>query len=487
MDMENKKYNKLPSFWVSLIPIVALLGAIVVIISLKGADVALDSSKYVLLVVAFITAIITKGVYKYPLSKLIKGLLRSAHQVLPAIIILIFIATVSATWMLSGVVPALIDYGLELLNPRLFLIITCAVCSVISVMSGSSWTTIATIGVAFMGIGTVFGYNEGWIAGAIISGAYFGDKVSPLSDTTVLASSSCDVELFTHIKYMMITTVPAMLISLIVYTFVGLNTETIDATHSVQMIVALKSTFNITPWVLLIPLITCILIVIKINTAVTLAASSFMGLCGIFVFQPQIVNELGGISGDIYSFIMVVADVLFTETQIETGDDMLNSLVYTGGIAGMMSTIFLVLCAMVFGGMMLGSGMIASITQTITRKLHSVKSIVTATVVSGLFLNATTGDQYLSLIIGGNIYKNLYRINGWETRLLSRSLEDSVSVTSVLIPWNSCGVTQATVLGVATLTYLPYCLFNYISPLMSLLVAWIGYKIKHIAIKQETL
>lgn len=486
--MKTNSPNKLPSFGISLIPIIILLGAIVSIIVIKGADEALLVSKYILLISAFITAIIAVKFYKCPVSRLLKGLLRSAHQVLPAIVILFFIATVSATWMLSGVVPALIDYGLEILNPQLFLLITCAVCSVISVMSGSSWTTIATIGVAFMGIGTVFGYNEGWIAGAIISGAYFGDKISPLSDTTVLASSSCEVNLFTHIKYMMFTTVPTMLISLIIYTVVGLNSDTIDTAHSVQLIIALKSSFNITAWLLLIPIITFVLIIMKVKTVITLAISSMLGLCGIFIFQPQIVSELGGSSDDIFSNIIVIADILFTETQIVTGDELLDSLVYTGGIAGMMSTIYLVLCAMTFGGMMLGSGMIASITKTITRKLHSAKSIVTATVGSGLFLNAATGDQYLSIIIGGNIYKNLYRINGLETRLLSRSLEDSISVTSVLIPWNSCGVTQATVLGVATITYLPYCLFNYISPLMSLFMAWTGYKIKQITInKQETL
>lgn len=486
--MKTNSPNKLPSFGISLIPIIILLGAIVSIIVIKGADEALLVSKYILLISAFITAIIAVKFYKCPVSRLLKGLLRSAHQVLPAIVILFFIATVSATWMLSGVVPALIDYGLEILNPQLFILITCAVCSVISVMSGSSWTTIATIGVAFMGIGTVFGYNEGWIAGAIISGAYFGDKISPLSDTTVLASSSCEVNLFTHIKYMMFTTVPTMLISLIIYTVVGLNSDTIDTAHSVQLIIALKSSFNITAWLLLIPIITFVLIIMKVKTVITLAISSMLGLCGIFIFQPQIVSELGGSSDDIFSNIIVIADILFTETQIVTGDELLDSLVYTGGIAGMMSTIYLVLCAMTFGGMMLGSGMIASITKTITRKLHSAKSIVTATVGSGLFLNAATGDQYLSIIIGGNIYKNLYRINGLETRLLSRSLEDSISVTSVLIPWNSCGVTQATVLGVATITYLPYCLFNYISPLMSLFMAWTGYKIKQITInKQETL
>lgn len=390
---------------------------------------------------------------------------------MPAIPVLLSIATVSASWMMSGVVPTLIVYGLEILNPMLFLFLTCSICAIVSVLSGTSWTTIATIGVAFIGIGSVMGYEPGWIAGAIISGAYFGDKVSPLSDSTVLASTSCGVEMFTHIKYMMITTVPSMTISLLVFLAYGLFSSPQPLIEQHDIIVHLQSTFNISPWPLLIPLITCTLIIFRVKPLMTLIISTSLGIIGMFIFQPQIVASI-----DNNGFLAVIK-VLFTSTSIDTGDEMLNSLVATGGMEGMMPTIYLVLCAMTFGGMLLGSGMIAAITKAFTRRLHSIRSIVTTTVGSGLFFNACTGDQYLSIILGGNVYKKLYRDNGLETRLLSRTLEDSVSVTSVLIPWNSCGVTQATVLGVATLTYLPYCIFNYLSPIMSIIVAYIGYKI----------
>lgn len=390
---------------------------------------------------------------------------------MPAIPVLLSIATVSASWMMSGVVPTLIVYGLEILNPMLFLFLTCSICAIVSVLSGTSWTTIATIGVAFIGIGSVMGYEPGWIAGAIISGAYFGDKVSPLSDSTVLASTSCGVEMFTHIKYMMITTVPSMTISLLVFLAYGLFSSPQPMIEQHDIIVHLQSTFNISPWPLLIPLITCTLIIFRVKPLMTLIISTSLGIIGMFIFQPQIVASI-----DNNGFLAVIK-VLFTSTSIDTGDEMLNSLVATGGMEGMMPTIYLVLCAMTFGGMLLGSGMIAAITKAFTRRLHSIRSIVTTTVGSGLFFNACTGDQYLSIILGGNVYKKLYRDNGLETRLLSRTLEDSVSVTSVLIPWNSCGVTQATVLGVATLTYLPYCIFNYLSPIMSIIVAYIGYKI----------
>lgn len=466
---DNKITNDLsrPSFIVSLIPITVLLIAIVGVIISRGADAALSVTHYILFGSAVLTALIARIGYKCSYKQLLRGLKKSATQTIPAIPVLISIATVSATWMMSGVVPSLICYGLEILNPKLFLFLACAICSVVSVLSGTSWTTIATLGVAFMGIGTVLGYDVGWIAGAIISGAYFGDKVSPLSDTTVLASTSCGVEMFAHIKYLMVTTIPSMGIALLVFLLAGLLCPVAELNQSAEMIMYLHKTFNISPWTMIIPAATCVLIVFRMKTLVTLTISTTMGLIGMFVWQPHIVNSIDT------NGLFATIKVLFTETTIDTGNDALNSLVATGGIEGMLPTIYLVVCAMIFGGMMLGSGMIASITHAFTRKLHSVMSIVGATVGCGLFFNSCTGDQYLSIILGGNVFKNLYKNNGLEPRLLSRSLEDSISVTSVLIPWNSCGVTQSTVLGVATLTYLPYCIFNYLSPIMSLFVAYL--------------
>lgn len=463
----------MPSLFWSLVPVSVLLLAIIAVIVVWGADAALTSSHYILFATAMLTAFIAVVGYRCSFRRLWLGLRKSAVQIMPAIPILIFIATVSATWMMSGVVPALIAYGLELLSPKLFLFCACFICSVISVISGSSWSTIATIGVALMGIGQVLGYDEGWIAGAIISGSYFGDKMSPLSDTTVLASSSCGVELFAHIRYLFITTIPTMTIALVVYFIVGQMTPVAVLSHSIEITEYLHKSFYITPWVLLIPVATCLLIVFRVKTVYTLALSTVMGLAGMFIFQPQIVAMLGSEDGGQMSGVMAALCVLFTSTSIDTGNEMLNSLVATGGIEGMMPTIYLILCSMLFGGMMMGSGMIATITSAFTRRLRSVNAIVATTVGSGLFFNACTADQYLSLILGGNVYKSIYKRNGLEPRLLSRTLEDSISVTSVLIPWNSCGVTQATVLGVATIAYLPFCVFNWLSPLMSLVVAWV--------------
>lgn len=394
------------------------------------------------------------------------GLARSSRQILPAVPMLICIAMVSTSWMLSGVVPTLIEYGLSWLNPTFFLVITCGVCAVVSVLTGSSWSTIATIGVAFMGIGSVMGYSAGWVAGAIISGAYFGDKISPLSDTTVVASSACGVDLFKHMRYLLLTSVPAMTVAMIVYMAVGVFVNSHTTVDSSQLLTALHSVFSTSPYTLVIPLITLGMIIFRVPTLITLAVSAALGFAGIFIFQPQLAFSLtDGLQA------------LWRGHQMTTGLSQLDSLVSTTGILGMIPTIRLVLSAMLFGAAMIGTGMLSRVTRSITSRLKRRTSIVGATVGSGLFMNSCTADQYLSLIITGNMYRNVYRRFGLEPRLLSRTIEDSVSVTSVLIPWNSCGITQSTVLGVATVIYFPFCIFNYLSPCMSLLLAWTGYKI----------
>lgn len=466
---------------VALLPIIFLLISLVSLIAIEGANAIQDWSVPVLLGAAFIACTVSTIFYHRPLRAIIIGMKRSFRQIIPSFPVLVLIGAVSSTWMLSGTVPLLIDYGLRILNPTLFLFITCAVCSCISVLTGSSWTTIATIGVAFMGIGTVMGYSDGWIAGAIISGAYFGDKVSPLSDTTVLASSSTGVRLFAHIKYLMITTVPAMLIALMVFAIAGIvsnKAATIDAS---QIENALETNFNLTPWLLLVPAITVAAIFMRFNTNMVLTISAFTGLIAIFVFQEPIIYRLTE-AYDTGSASMAIK-ILATETALATGNELLDPLVSTSGMKGMLPTVELVAAAMVFGGALMGSGMLSTITQAFTRRLDGPRSIVSATVASGLFLNSCTADQYLSIIIGGNLYRKIYNRNKLENRLLSRSLEDSVSVTSVLIPWNSCGVTHSAVLGVSTLVYFPYCIFNILSPIMSLVMAWTGFRIRRIRLE----
>jgi NhaC family Na+:H+ antiporter len=465
-----RRAAKMPSFGVSVVPVIVLLTWLIGLIIFKGTDAVSEYSPVVLLVSGILSIVLAAATGCIDRERLKSGFKRSAAQILPCVPLLVLIALVSTTWMLSGVVPTFIDYGLQVLNPQFFLAITCAVCAFVSVLTGSSWTTIATIGVALMGIGTVMGYSEGWIAGAIISGAYFGDKISPLSDTTVIASSSCSVDLFDHIRYLMITTVPAMTLSLIVFAIDGFVTgANVSGASDSELVNALHSTFNISHWVLVVPALTALLIALRVPTLITLAASAAAGFVAMFVLQPQIVADLN------------IAHALWADTTFATESARLNDLISTSGIMGMMDTIKLVLCAMVFGGALLGTGMLRSIADAFTHKLTHRRSVVGATVGSGLFMNCCTADQYLSIIICANMYRDVYRQFSLEPRLLSRTIEDSVSVTSVLIPWNSCGVTHSTVLGVPTLTYLPYWLFNILSPMMSLVMIWTGYRVRSLA------
>ena len=463
----------LPSPIASAIPIMYLISSLVIMLSTKGTDAVSEYSQLILLSAALLAFGISRIFYPCSWNMLKIGLYKSAKQILPAVPILLLIAMVSASWMYGGIVPSLIYYGLEFIKPEIFLVITCAVCSIISVLTGSSWTTCATIGIAFMGIGTIMGYSEAWIAGAVISGAYFGDKMSPLSDTTVLASSTTGVKLFDHIKFLFITTLPAMIVAFIVYLILGLTADISTASHSGELTTHLVNTFNVSPWLLLAPVITCTLIVVRVNVLITLAISVVLGLTGLIVFEQQVLMSLAIDSSKLNAII----GVLLSNTSIETNNELLNELVATGGIKGMMNTIYLILSAMIFGGVMLGTGMLSSITRTCLKGIKKASSAVTTTIGSGLFMNSCTGDQYLSIIVTANLFKNLYKKLNLPPRLLGRAIEDSVSVTSVLIPWNSCGITQSTVLGVATLSYLPFCVFNYMCPMMSIIIAHIGYKI----------
>lgn len=473
-----------PSWIVSLIPFIFLIAILVVVIKIFGADALSGGSQVALLMASGVVVAISMIFYKIPWKEFEEGITDNIKAVGSAILILLLIGAVAGSWMVSGVVPTMIYYGMKVIFPSIFLFASCAICALISIMTGSSWTTIATVGVALVGIGTAQGYEPGWIAGAIISGAYFGDKVSPLSDTTVLASSSAGTPLFTHIKFMMISTVPSFAIAMIVFLLVSLMHQTPSAVHTADFSNDLTSTYNISPWLLLVPVITGVLIARKVPAILTLfVASVVAGLFALF-FQPHI---LGAIANDLVpdramqlSFLDGFKGLFISyygSTAIDTGNAALNDLVATRGMTGMMNTIFLIISAVTFGGTLVGSGMLQSLTEMLTRYIRRRVTMVSATVGTGIFSNMITGDQYLSIILTSSLYQKLYKERGYEPQLLSRSVEDSATVVSVLIPWNSCGMTQATVLKVATLEYLPYCIFNLISPLMSIFIAAIGYKI----------
>ena len=476
-----KKHSKtLPSPFLSALPILALVGLLYVTIRTFGPDALSGGSQIVLLTSTAIASMIAMSFCKVKWHHIEEAICKNILGVATAVIILLLIGALSGSWMVSGIVPTMIYYGMQIIHPSFFLASSCVICAVVSLMTGSSWTTIATIGVALMGIGEAQGFSSGWIAGAIISGAYFGDKISPLSDTTVLASSVTGTPLFSHIKYMTYTTVPSVIITLTIFVIAGFTHTSTASGQIVEFSESLKNTFCVSPWLLSVPIITAVLIAKKVPSLITLFVSAVLaGICAL-VSQPDLLKEVAGNSIDGNVLFKGVLMTYYGSTGIDTGNEALNSLVMTRGMAGMLNTVWLIICAMCFGGAMQASGMLESLPSVFVRFMKRGLGMVTSTVCSGLFLNLVTADQYISIILTGNMFKEVYKQNGYESRLLSRTTEDAVTVTSVLIPWNSCGMTQATILGVSTLTYLPYCFFNILSPLMSIVVMAIGFKIKRI-------
>lgn len=457
---------------IALIPLATLIALQVVVIREFGADALDGASQTALLFAAAVAVAMGMIFYKVPWSSIDSAIGQNIKTIGPAILILFFIGAVSGSWMMSGVVPTMIYYGMQIVSPSVFLFVACLISALVSLVTGSSWTTVATIGIALMGIGTAHGYSVGWTAGAIISGSYFGDKISPLSDTTVLASSVGEVPLFKHIRYMLITTVPSFTIALIIFLVASLCHTTDNGLQTGLFADGLQRVFVISPWLLIVPVVTGVLIALRMPAAIVLFLSALTAGVTMLIAQPDIVAQIG--EGNSFRGLMLT---YCSSTSIDTGNEVLTSLVQTRGMRGMLSTVFLIFCAAAFGGGLTGAGMIQSITSALAKGISGRRSLVSTTVATGLFANMATGDQYLSIVLTGNIYKKLYKEKGFEGRLLSRSTEDSATVTSVLVPWNTCGMTQSLVLKVPTIEYLPYCFFNIVSPLMSIFIAMLGYKI----------
>lgn len=466
---------------ISLIPILILVTLLALNISIFGSGAILGASQVALLFSAGVAIWLAMWLFKVPWQDFEETIKSNIGDVTTAIVILFLIGAISGTWTMSGIVPTFIYYGVKIISPKVFLLTACIICALVSVTIGSSWTTIATIGVALLGIGKALGFSDGMIAGAIISGAYFGDKISPLSDTTVLASSMSKVPMFDHIRYLMYTTVPSIVITLVIFTILGFSHSGSDSSLINEYTSVLDSKFNITPWLLIVPALTAVMIARRMPALIVLALSTATAAIAAIIFQPDIIREIGAsIAGDGSN-----AKILFTGTiesiynsvSIETGNPEVNQLVASKGMLGMLNTVYLIICAMCFGAALKASGMLRHLASMILPLTKRRTSLVTSTVVTGTALNGIVSDQYLAIILTSSLFKDVYEKEGYENRLLSRSVEDSATVTSPLYPWSSCGMTQATILSVPTLAYLPYCFFNLISPLMSITVAAIGYKI----------
>jgi NhaC family Na+:H+ antiporter len=412
---------------------------------------------------------------------ILEGIKSSISDALPALLILLLIGSLAGTWLISGIVPAMIYYGLQIINPTYFLVAACIVSAIISVATGSSWSTIATIGVALLGIGQALGISEAMVAGAIISGAYFGDKMSPLSDTTNLAPAMAGTDLVTHIRYMTYTTLPSIVITLIIFLVLGFNLHVSNSPNDINVILtALQSKFNISPVLFLVPISIVFLIVRKVPAIPALFAGTLLGGLAAIIFQPDLIIDLGNSANYFKSAFTTLINAMSGDTSIVTDNEMINGLLSTGGMYGMLNTVWLIICAMCFGGAMEASGFLKCISDSLMKLATNTASLIATTTGTCIFFNMTASDQYLAIVVPGKMFKDAYRDQGLAPENLSRTLEDSGTVTSVLIPWNTCGATQASILGVSTLTYLPYCFFNIISPFMTMLYAIIGYKIRKI-------
>lgn len=477
--------HKQPTFGLAIIPILFLIVALSINVYIFG-DAGLDGSSQTVLILASGVAALVASRLGFTWAELRAGAVNSISSAMPSILILLLIGSLAGTWLLSGIVPALIYYGLQILNPTIFLFAACIVCAIVSLATGSSWTTVATVGIALLGIGKALGLEEGVIAGAIISGAYFGDKMSPLSDTTNLAPAVAGTDLFTHIRYMAYTTIPSIIITLIIFLFIGLGIENATPPDIEAILQAIDNSFNITPWLFIVPLIVITMIIKKTPAIPSLLVGSLLGGLFAVIFQPQAITQIAGdnLSFSVASYTAVMK-AIYGSIAITTENDLVNDLLSSGGMYGMLKTIWLILVAMVFGGIMEKSGLLHRITATIISKVESTGSLIASTAGTCIFFNVTASDQYLAIVVPGRMYAETFKDRDLAPENLSRTLEDSATVTSVLVPWNTCGATQTGVLGVATLTYAPFAFFCILSPFMTMLFGYFNIKIRKLHKKEK--
>jgi NhaC family Na+:H+ antiporter len=471
--------TKQATLFQALLPILFLIMLLTLNVLVFGSDAIGGANQIVLLLSAGVAGLVAWNL-GFTYDEINTSIVRSISSAMPAIIILLTIGSLSGTWLLSGIVPAMIYYGLKILNPTIFLFAACIVSAIVSVATGSSWSTIATVGIALLGIGQAMELSEGVVAGAIISGAYFGDKMSPLSDTTNLAPAMAGTDLFTHIKYMAYTTVPSIVLTLIIFLIWGFTFDTAATqTDSSAVLVSLESAFNLNPVLFVVPALVIFMIIKRVPAAPALLIGSLLGGLFAVIFQPQVVNQVSGIEGNyIKSSFVAVMNALSTTIHVETDNVMINDLLTGKGMYGMLNTVWLIICAMIFGGVMESCGLLNRIANEIIKLAHSTGSLVASTATTCLFFNVTASDQYMAIAVPGRMFSDTYKNRGLKPEVLSRTLEDSGTVTSVLVPWNTCGATQAGVLGIATAVYAPYCFFNILSPFMTIALAYLNIKIR---------
>ncbi len=473
---------KSPTTFQALFPIIFLIILLSINVSIFGDD-SLSGSIQVVLILSSAVASIIAFKLGYTWLDIQKGIIKSINSSLPSILILFLVGSLAGSWLLSGVVPAFIYYGIQILNAKIFLFAACAICIVVSMATGSSWTTSATIGIALIGIGRALDISDGLVAGAILSGAYFGDKMSPLSDTTNLAPAMAGSDLISHIKYLSLTTVPSIIISLVIFIVLGFNiSDSIGLNNAEVISSTIKEKFYISPVLFIVPLTVIILIYKKIKAVPALFVGVILGSVFALIFQSGLVLDVSNSETNTWKALFSGTMIsLYGSISINTSNPLVTDLLSSSGMFGMLDTIWLVICAMIFGGVMEKAGFLKQITSIILNKIKSSGSLISSTAGTCIFFNLTASDQYLSIVVPGKMYSSIYKEKGLAPENLSRTLEDGGTVTSVLVPWNTCGAYHASVLNVATLTYLPFCFFNLISPIMTILFVYLKIKIKRIA------
>ena len=472
--IKNKELNILEA----LIPVAILMMLLAYNIFYAGGEWFGEYSNQFILLMGGVIAAIVGFFNKVDFKTMVLEVLENIKSVFVPIMILFLVGALAGTWLISGIIPAMVYYGLQVLNPAIFLPASVVIAAVISVATGSSWTTSATVGIALVGIGTALGIPSGMIAGAVISGAYFGDKMSPLSDTTNLAPAMAGTDIFTHIRYMTLTTVPTILITILVFTIISLNIETTGSADVSGLLHTINETFHISLYLFIVPLIVIVLILLKTKPLIALGIGVILAAIFAIIFQGDILDMLPGSNS-----YRTVINSIFVDTEIVTDNEKLNELFSSGGMKGMLWTIYLILCAMVFGGIMDAIGALARITNALLKIATSIFGLFASTVISCVGLNAIASDQYLAIVIPGKMFKKAYQDKGLAPENLSRTLEDSGTVTSVLIPWNTCGAYQSGVLGVGVGEYFIYAIFNWLSPFTTLTFAALSIKIKELAKK----
>jgi NhaC family Na+:H+ antiporter len=473
--------NKELSIWEALIPVLALVVMLAYNVFVFGDDALSGSNQFILLLGAAVAAIVGFR-NKISFDLMMQEVAENIKSTSGAILILLMVGALAGTWLISGVIPAMIYYGLQVLNPTIFLAACLIICSVISIATGSSWTTAATVGIALIGIGDALGISMGMTAGAVLSGAYFGDKMSPMSDTTNLAPAMAGTDLFTHIKYMTYTTVPTFAISLLFFIVLGFTQDISGEVDSNSLLIDIEKAFNISPWLFLVPIIVIGLIVKKTSPLIALLAGTILAAIFALIFQPSVVAQIAEVNElNFTSAYKGVMKAITVETSVVTENESLKDLFTSGGMSKMMGTIWLILCAMVFGGIMDAIGALARISSFMLSLFDSVFGLFASTVFTCIGLNFTASDQYLAIVVPGKMYAKAYKDKGLAPENLSRTLEDSGTVTSVLIPWNTCGAYHSGVLGVSVFEYGIYAIFNWLSPFMTLIFAAFRIKIKMLA------